>query len=85
MFCFIGEKNDEWMRSTAIVMAPLCTMVGGGKKKRKGVFGKKIKFSLFNQGYLNEFLTIYPCCGFMISLQDWGGWGAVEWRGKYVN
>lgn len=77
MFCFIGEKNDEWMRSTAIVMAPLCNMVGGG---RKGVFEKKkkIKFSLFNQGYLTEFLTVYPCCGFMISLQDCGVGGKYE-------
>lgn len=34
---------------------------------------EKIKFSLFNQRRLNEFLTISPCCAFMISLQDWGG------------
>lgn len=67
------------MRSTAIVMAPLCTMVGGGRRKERGCLGKKIKFSLFNQGYLNEFLTIYPCCGFMISLQDW--WGGGQWSG----
>lgn len=40
---------------------------------------KKIIFGLFNQGYLNEFLAIYPCCGFMISLQDWGWWsGGVK-------
>lgn len=38
MFCFTGEKNDEWMRSTAIVMAPLCTMAVG--ERRKGVFEK---------------------------------------------
>lgn len=60
------------MRSTAIVMAPLCTMAGG--EEERGCL-KKIKFSLFNQGYLNEFLTIYPCCAFMISPQDWGGVG----------
>lgn len=29
VFCFIGEKNDEWMKSTAAVMAPLCTMAEG--------------------------------------------------------
>lgn len=40
VFCFIGEKNDEWMRSTAIVMAPLCTMVGGGEEKKGGVWEK---------------------------------------------
>lgn len=29
MFCFIGEKNDEWMRPTAAIMVPLCTMAAG--------------------------------------------------------
>lgn len=33
VFCFIGEKNDEWMRSTATVMAPLCTMAGGKEER----------------------------------------------------
>lgn len=51
------------------------TLVYHGRgRKRKGVL-ERIKVSLFNQDYLKEFLTIYPCCAFMISLmlEDWGG------------
>lgn len=33
VFCFIGETNDEWMRSTATVMAPVCTVAGVGNRK----------------------------------------------------
>lgn len=29
VFGFIGEKDDEWMKSTATIMVPLCTMAEG--------------------------------------------------------
>lgn len=32
VFCFIGERKDEWMKSTATIMVPLCTMAQGKGK-----------------------------------------------------
>lgn len=61
VFCFIGEKNDEWMESPQPPQWYPCVPWQG--EKRKGVL-ERIKVSLFNQDNLKEFLTIYPCCAF---------------------
>lgn len=44
----------------------------GAGKRGRGVL-ERIKVSLFNQDYLKEFLTIYPCCALMISLMPESG------------
>lgn len=83
--CVLFHRWEEWWMDEVYSHCNGTLVYHGRGEEERGCL-KKIKFSLFNQGYLNEFLTIYPCCAFMISLQDWGGvgWGGGV-GGKYEN
>lgn len=80
--CVLFHRWEEWWMDE---VHSHCngTLVYHGRRRKERVCLKKKKINLFNQGYLNEFLTIYPCCVSMISLQDWGRVNirTESWRG----
>lgn len=80
--CVLFHRWEEWWMDEVYSHCNGTPVYHGGWERGRGVL-EKIKFSLFNQRCLNEFLTIYPCCAFMISLQDWGG-GYENWEWKGV-